>query len=188
MTALYLARHGETEENVAGILQGHLPGHLTERGRRQAAALRDRLAAAPVRFDAFLVSDLRRVTDTARIVNEALRLPLSPTPLLRERDWGSLTGKPVAQARGMAEFPEDVESVEEMFRRAHRFLIYIKERHAGQHVLALGHGLFNRCIQAALRGCAIRDVPRMQNAEVRRIDVGDFPGGAANLEDWASAD
>ena len=30
MTELYLVRHGQTEENAAHILQGHMPGHLKE--------------------------------------------------------------------------------------------------------------------------------------------------------------
>ena len=33
---LYLLRHGETEENVQHILQGHMPGTLTETGKAQA--------------------------------------------------------------------------------------------------------------------------------------------------------
>ena len=45
MLTLDLTRHGETEENVAKILQGHLPGRLTARGLEQAAALRDELCA-----------------------------------------------------------------------------------------------------------------------------------------------
>ena len=36
---LYLLRHGETEENVQHILQGHMPGTLTETGKAQARAL-----------------------------------------------------------------------------------------------------------------------------------------------------
>ena len=33
---VFLARHGQTEENLSRIFQGHLPGHLTEEGKRQA--------------------------------------------------------------------------------------------------------------------------------------------------------
>ena len=39
MLTIYLARHGQTEENLSRIFQGHLPGHLTEEGKRQAIAL-----------------------------------------------------------------------------------------------------------------------------------------------------
>lgn len=170
MVTLYLARHGETRENVAQILQGHMQGKLTKRGIAQAEALRDELMALHVRFDALVVSDLGRALHTAQIVNEALHLSLFPTPLLRERDWGSLTGMPISNVQG-TDFPSDVESVENMFCRARQFLAYISEHFANQTVLAIGHGLFDRCIQAAWAGTTIHDVPRMANAEVRRLNV-----------------
>jgi len=187
MVTLYLVRHGETCENVAQILQGHLPGQLTMRGIEQAKALRNQLAASGVSFDALVTSDLERALHTARIVNDTLCIPVHPTALLRERDWGSLTGKPVASVRGL-EFPDDVESVEKMFSRARRFLIYIKECFAGKTVLAIGHGLFNRCIQATLANKEIRDIPRMQNAEIRRIEIGDLPQWKEKGADLVSAD
>ena len=43
MITLYLARHGQTEENIARIFQGHMPGTLTVEGIAQAEALRDTL-------------------------------------------------------------------------------------------------------------------------------------------------
>ena len=39
MITLYLARHGQTVENLSHIFQGHLPGTLTEEGKQQAVAL-----------------------------------------------------------------------------------------------------------------------------------------------------
>jgi len=184
---LYLARHGETTENVAGILQGHLPGRLTPTGKRQAEALRDHLLAGGIKFDALLVSDLQRTLDTAQIINAALHLPLTPLPLLRERDWGSLTGVPISEARA-ADFPADVESVEKMFARARALLTHIEEHYRGQTLLAIGHGLFNRCILAALSGCTIREIPRMANAEVRCVAFDSLPANWATGDDLVSAD
>lgn len=85
MIELYITRHGETLENASQILQGHLPGHLSELGLQQARELRDRLAHMP--FDHIVVSDLQRALDTAHIVNADRQLPITVTPLLRERDW-----------------------------------------------------------------------------------------------------
>lgn len=187
MTTLYLVRHGETEENVAQILQGHLPGHLSVRGKEQAIALRCRLVAECLHFDAMVASDLQRTADTAKILNEALHLPLTTTPLLRERDWGSLTGVPIAQAKRNA-FPCDIESVADMHQRAKRFLIYIMEHFPEQRVLAVGHGLFNRCILATLAGVSIGMVPRMENAEIRCVQVTPTKGLLPNdFEDVATA-
>lgn len=164
---LYLVRHGETRENVAGILQGHLPGHLTERGREQAREAREQLRNVPA--TAMVCSDLQRCLDTAAIINEAFGLPLQPTELLRERDWGTLTGCPVRQY--VERIDEVAESVDDMFARAGQLLNRLAERYDGQTVIAVGHGLFNRVVQAVYYGKSIRDIPRMSNAEVRMLDI-----------------
>ena len=61
MITLYLARHGQTEQNLAHIFQGQMPGNLTALGRQQAAELGERLREIP--FDSLLSSDLARAYD-----------------------------------------------------------------------------------------------------------------------------
>ena len=170
-TQLYLVRHGETEENVAQILQGRMPGHLTEKGKQQAKDLAQELAASYEPFDVILASDLQRTLDTAHIINDLLHIPLLlPCPLLRERDWGDFTGIDIMYAR-THEMPENAESVEQMFARARHFLNFVYEQYSGKRILAVGHGLFNRTVLAAWSGCTIRDIPRIDNAEVRSIVI-----------------
>ena len=95
MITLYLARHGQTEENMTRIFQGHMPGTLTVEGIAQAEALRDTLR--DISLDAVVSSDLKRCVDTARIAVEGRNLPWEKTVLLREIDWGggSWTGLPL---------------------------------------------------------------------------------------------
>ena len=93
MITIYLARHGQTEENISRIFQGHLPGHLTEEGKQQAVELGKRLR--DILLDAILSSDLQRVIDTVRLAVGDRNLPWQTTPLLREMDWGSWTGFPL---------------------------------------------------------------------------------------------
>lgn len=186
MVELFLVRHGETQENLDGILQGHLPGCLTANGVRQAETLRQELAGE--RFDVLLVSDLARTVATARVLNEAFGLPLVTTSLLRERDWGSLTGCRIAEAR-RAPFPPDVEGVEAMAERARAFLSFVCGHYDGCRVLAVGHGLFNRCILSILTGRPIAEIPRWGNAEARRVVVTHLPDGSFRpTEAGASAD
>ena len=61
MIEVYLARHGQTEENISRIFQGHLPGRLTEEGKRQAVELGEKLK--DIELDAIVSSDLQRVAD-----------------------------------------------------------------------------------------------------------------------------
>ena len=77
MISLYLARHGQTEENIARIFQGHMPGTLTVEGIAQAEALRDTLR--DISLDAVVCSDLKRCVDTARIAVEGRNLPWEKT-------------------------------------------------------------------------------------------------------------
>ena len=166
-TELYLVRHGQTEENKANILQGHLPGHLSEEGLAQARQLRDELKEA--HFDALLCSDLQRCRDTAAILNEAHGLQPEYTPLLRERDWGPFTGMDILKARTLID--DRAETMDALFRRARTFLTDTARRFDGCLVLVVSHGLFCRVLQAACLGLAIRAVPRMDNAEVRRVTL-----------------
>ncbi len=83
-TRLILIRHGESRATVDGVVGGHdACKGLTERGRQQARALRDRLVATgEVRADALYTSVLPRAIETAEIVPPALHgLPV-------ERDCG----------------------------------------------------------------------------------------------------
>ena len=169
LTELYLVRHGQTEENAANILQGHLPGHLSAEGIAQAQALRDKLAG--IRFNGLMCSDLQRCVDTAAILNEPHGLRPDYTPLLRERDWGPFTGMDILKAR--TRIDERAESMASMSLRAETFLREALRCYPGGRLLVVSHGLFCRVIQATALGKSLRDIPRMDNAEVRKIVLAD---------------
>ena len=99
MITLFLARHGETEDNAAHILQGQLPGKLSHQGIEQAKDLA--LELKDTTFEYIISSDLARCVHTADIINEGRDIPHIQTPLLRERDWGSFTGKAIAEIKNL---------------------------------------------------------------------------------------
>lgn len=163
MLTLYLMRHGQTLENCQGLLQGQTDGHLSAEGVEQAHNLRNRLANT--KFDVFLSSDLARAMATARIVNEPHGLFIKPCRLLRERDWGELTGRPAAQARSLPHLPATVETEEACCRRAYQFLTSALRHYDDLAVAAMSHGFFARCVRAVATATGLRQVPRMDNAE-----------------------
>jgi len=167
-TTLYLVRHGETVDNANKIMQGQMQGELNGAGRRQACELRDRLR--DIAFGAVVASDLRRSVDTSRIVAEPHGLPVDTTPLLRERDWGSFTGRYIPDLQGEP-WPDDIESLEALLKRAGEFLDFIRTRYAGLTVLAVGHGIVNKAIQAVHYGKQMSEVQRMTNCEVRILEL-----------------
>ena len=168
MTKLYLVRHGETEGNINHVMQGQTPGVLTARGIQQAEALREKFA--DVYFDAFISSDLDRASETCRIIAEPHDLPVVMTPILRERDWGELTGEPVPPSFDI-EWPESVETEEHVKDRARRFIQFVIDHYPGKVVLAVGHGMVNRAIQAVHYGREMKDIARMNNADIRILEL-----------------
>lgn len=169
MTKIYLYRHGETEENKKHILQGLMPGTLTEEGKRQAESSVDELKSYSIGL--ILCSDIKRCQDTAAIINKQLHLQTIYTPLLRERDWGDATGMVVDGVTKIV-IPENAESVATMRKRAKLFLDYVQSAFPGQTILAVSHGLFCRCIQAVYHNVEIADIKPMGNTETRLIEIG----------------
>ena len=168
MTTLYLVRHGETVDNVNQIMQGQTQGQLTENGVRQAVMVRDELKAVP--FDAVISSDLRRSVDTARIIAEPHGLEVVQTSLLRERDWGSFTGRFIPELKGET-WPDDIETLENLLSRAGEFIAFVKKTYPGKKVLAVGHGIINKAVQAVYFDKTMSEVQRMMNAEVRVLEL-----------------
>ena len=94
MPTVVLVRHGRTAANAGGVLAGHTPGVvLDDRGREQAAAAGERLAAVPLA--AVISSPLERTRETA----DAIAAAHSPAPPLHlddrvaEPHYGDWTGK-----------------------------------------------------------------------------------------------
>ena len=88
---LCLVRHGETDWNAAGRIQGQLDVPLNAQGMRQAEALADALASTP--FDAIYSSDLDRARATATAVAGRQQLPVQALPHWRERHHGRMQGQ-----------------------------------------------------------------------------------------------
>lgn len=168
MTTILLVRHGETVDNARQIMQGQTQGELNEQGRQQALQVAERLSVESI--DAVVASDLHRAIQTAEIIAEPHGLPVETTELLRERDWGSFTGRFIPDLRGET-WPDDIESEATLLQRARSFLIYITTTYPNQRVVAVGHGIINKAILAVYAQCPMREVQRMMNAEVRVLST-----------------
>lgn len=83
---LWLARHGETQANAAGLYSGHAPTPLTERGEAQALRLGQQLQA--VAFDRVLCSELERTQRTADLLLGERAIPREIIPDLNEMFFG----------------------------------------------------------------------------------------------------
>ena len=89
---LLLARHGQTDWNAAGRIQGRTDTPLNGLGRTQAALLARRLERAGERIDRLYTSPQRRALETAEIAGAALGLSPVPVDALREVSFGAWEG------------------------------------------------------------------------------------------------
>ncbi|MDH3661263.1 MAG: histidine phosphatase family protein [Alphaproteobacteria bacterium] len=87
---LYLIRHGQTEWNLKGRLQGGKDSPLTALGRQQASAVATSLGANPP--SSILASPLGRAKKTAEIIAKALDIPVTEDERLGEIRFGAAEG------------------------------------------------------------------------------------------------
>jgi len=149
---IYLVRHGETASNAARVFQ--LPETpLSERGLEQAEQLAARLAGRGIAL--VLASDYARAALTAERLAAATAAPLELEPLLQERNFGALRGRPYAEldedafARGF-EPPggESWPAFEARVDRAWERVLAVSARCAGS-LAVVTHGLV--CFSLASR-------------------------------------
>jgi broad specificity phosphatase PhoE len=175
---LLLVRHGESEWNAAGLLQGqtaHVP--LTARGHAQAAAAAADLAA--LEPGALVASDLRRAVQTAEHCARAAGLPFSTTPALREQGYGVLEGRPSRELWDLVDWTdphwaaEGGESLADLHARVAGYLEELCARPPADVVALVTHGDTIRAAQAVAAGLGPADLPAVTppNGSVIRLDV-----------------
>lgn len=161
-TYIYLVRHGESEGNVRGIIQGHADFPLTANGKTQASKLAAQLRST--RFAAVYASDLSRAKETAAIVATEKKLAVQTTKLLREKSFGTFDTdatvegqrellrllqeheKLVDEQRFRTKVREDIETDEEVVARFILFLREVAFAHQNEHVLVVSHSGMLRSI------------------------------------------
>ncbi|KAF7311265.1 Phosphoglycerate mutase-like protein [Mycena kentingensis (nom. inval.)] len=101
-TRVYIIRHGETQENRTGVIQGQLDTELNALGEEQAREVARALREQGVRFDRAYSSDLRRAVKTAETILGDAEVVLVKEEALRERYMGTLQGTTSVDGRSRA--------------------------------------------------------------------------------------
>lgn len=159
---LILLRHGQTQWNLAGKLQGWRDSSLTPQARRQLAALPARLLQNGIIYS----SDLGRAQASARIVANISGSKIVTDKRLRERCFGVLQGKAIPAEQSdcpywqaylqryqqpISDVP-GVESESNLENRINNWLQEIILKHAQQTVLIISHGEWLRALSNILSG------------------------------------
>jgi probable phosphoglycerate mutase len=175
MLKIYLARHGQDEDNVRGILNGHRDEPLTALGKNQAEELADKIKEAGISFSKIYSSPLRRTHKTAEIIADKLFLAKPEIfPELIERDFGIMTGKTITEIKLLCPpdiietptityflSPEGVETFPQLLERGRQILEKIRNRHQDGDILLVTSGDIGKMIYAAYYNLNWREVLKM---------------------------
>jgi|SRR5436190_1213004 len=172
MDEVVLARHGETETSVRGVVGGDAP--LTEAGRAQGRALGR--ALADVALDVCLTSEAKRARETAQLALADRDVPSEVLPDLNDMDFGSFVGAPLEEYRAWiashppTEAPPGGESRVDTLRRfvrAFRVVLARPERVP----LVVAHGLALRAVLDERPRPEVAGVPYGSSIRVARAEL-----------------
>jgi len=190
MTQLLLIRHGQTDFNDEGRLQGQLDIPLNKHGVEQARRTAQALKGAKIH--AIYSSDLQRARATARELAEITGLPVRIDPRLREVHLGDWQGKLAKDVQAdesdlywhrrkypAAVAPPGGETALQVQERLLAAISDIVERHPDETVAIVSHGF-----AIAVMLAYFRDVPMSQvwslvpeNGQIYVVEVDQLPVG-----------
>lgn len=176
MTRIYIIRHAEAEGNYYRRIHGQYDSKITVRGYKQIDALAARFK--DIHLDALYSSDLFRTRATAEAILRHHSLPLITSPRLREISMGVWEDEPwgnveYAEPMQMLAFSQDPElwSVPEgepyvnVQRRIMDMLTELGEKHDGQTIAVVAHGMIIRSFLAYVAG-----IPSSRTSEIPHGD------------------
>jgi 2,3-bisphosphoglycerate-dependent phosphoglycerate mutase len=184
----YLVRHGVTEWNSSGRLQGQTDIPLSEAGREEGRLTAKRLTGVP--FVAAYTSDLVRAKETADLVLQGQDVSLFLTPELRELDYGEWEGRtfkwieegnPSGSIQNIAKDPDFAppggESTAQLCDRVMGMANRLMDAHGDDDLLVVGHGGSLRALAVGMLGLSAVSLWRMGTSTasvsiLRRRDEG----------------
>jgi len=191
MTKIYLIRHGEAEGNIYRRTHGHYNGKITNNGKLQLAALRERFLN--IGIDAVYASDLDRAVETAAAIAEPKHLIINKVPELREINTGDWEDVELGYNEVFS--PElydhfsnnpplwkvpNAETFHEVQTRVVKAIMKIAEDNIGKTIAIVSHGIAIRTLIAYSRGIILDEncdleawtkVPYSDNTGVTEIQI-----------------
>lgn len=181
---IWMVRHGETDSNMAERVMGQrIDEPLNDEGRAQAEHSAEQLRAEP--YDIIFSSPLKRAYETAQVIARARNIPIIVRDELKERNFGSLSGKTwpeIDRAAGAEpgtmhekDYSQQYdyhafggESIEDVKRRLLHFTDALKRDYSNKRILIVAHGGILRLARKMFSQVSIGDI---RNTELMEFDI-----------------
>lgn len=192
MKKIYIARHGQDEDNANKILNGHRDTPLTEIGVEQAKVSANKIKELDLNINKIYSSPLQRAFNTAKIIADTLNLSEPERlDLLIERDFGIMTGKntediekicqpDIIKSNPIVYFlsPEGAETFPQLISRAKELFSWLDKNDSNENVLLVTHGDIGKMIYTAFYDLDWKDVLlefHFGNSEILLLDKNSKP-------------
>ncbi len=180
---IFIVRHGETDHNVAGRIQGQeIDDPLNETGRAQARERAEALADES--FDVIFSSPLKRARETAEIIAERVNAPVLFRDEIKERAFGKFSGRLFQEVNAemgtawnqVASTPDD-EELKRIYGREtgtdfrERLLAFtedVKHSYPDKRVLVIAHGGLIRLAHFLFKEVQVEHV---HNASIEEFEI-----------------
>lgn len=156
---LGFVRHGQTQWNLEGRLQGSSNIPLNDTGRVQAREAVDVLSGSG--WEVVVSSPLDRARETAQIIADGLGLELGPSyQMLIERGYGQ--GEGMVEAEALERWPGKIgggiEPLESVVERGYRAIAQIMADYPGKNVVVVCHGTIIRYTLSDIAGWQLETI------------------------------
>lgn len=187
---LYIMRHGETDWNKQGLIQGSADIPLNEYGVELAIKTRAGLAHDHIRFDKVFSSPYIRAKRTAEILLEGQKVPLIIEDRIREMSFGKYEGIIIRELRTNPEYTEinkcfddplhyireeGAESYEEVFARIKSFFTdtILPLEQTCENILMVSHGALIRACISIIKNQSLEEYwsIHQQNCSINIVEV-----------------
>jgi broad specificity phosphatase PhoE len=172
-TTLYLIRHGQTDWNLAGKIQGHADIPLNATGKAQAQKVAQFLKKKHVSLHALYSSDLQRAHQTAHAIATLFTLEIISAADLREGHYGKMEGLTKKEWHDLyghfdwLTLPEEIgaEPRDKVIERVMNYLLLIAQKHKDQRIAVVTHGGAIRSLLVHL-GHNVEQLPEVTNESI----------------------
>lgn len=180
----YIIRHGQTNWNKEGRIQGKTDIELNEEGIKQAEEAKRILKDYPI--DMIVSSTLKRARKTAEIINEAKNVPIIFKEALEERGFGEFEGKTQQEFQDeiwnseiLANYNlnkeyRGVETIQDLCNRVWNLIDELKDGYKDKNILLVTHGGVTRAINGYFNGPneeGILEDLNLHNCEIRTFEI-----------------